>query len=236
MLRLVVLIFFMALTPAYAANANCQALLKPNANLSKDVIDSLSLLSPAFLEGHGKDLFFDVNSPTIGNSKGKVTLVEFFDYQCSYCKQFSPVLIQMSAQPKLRIVFKELPIFGPASEAAAVAALAADKQGKYLSLHEKLIQSLGLTQAKVTEISQQVGVTPEIMLADKNRINDEVAQNLDFMEQLHLVGTPSFVIAKIQAEQLDKKDYGAINAYNISAAVSISELKELVKQFVEAQC
>ncbi|MFB3135004.1 MAG: thioredoxin domain-containing protein, partial [Rhodospirillales bacterium] len=82
------------------------------------------------------DLFNDPASPVGGNPKGDVTLVEFFDYQCPYCKRVLPSIQALLAEDRnLRFVFKEFPILGKASVFAARAALAAQRQGKYLEFH-----------------------------------------------------------------------------------------------------
>src|SRR3990167_7620462 len=89
------LLFVMSLMPVYAAQS-CKAMLTPNADLPSETISSLVLLSPSFLKQHGQALFFNSQSPTIGNPKGDVTVVDFFDYQCGYCKRVSPVLANLA--------------------------------------------------------------------------------------------------------------------------------------------
>jgi len=82
------------------------------------------------LAERGEEVFRDPASPVGGNPEGDVTLVEFFDYNCPYCRRVAPVMLEAeAADPQLRIVYKELPILGPDSEFAAKAAMASHSQG-----------------------------------------------------------------------------------------------------------
>ena len=103
----------------------------------------------AALKSRADEVFRDPDSPVGGNPHGDVTLVEFFDYNCPYCRQVAPLMLQAeAADPKLRLVFKEFPILGPGSTFAAKAALAAHKQGKYLAFHHALMKVRGKVEAK----------------------------------------------------------------------------------------
>ena len=85
------------------------------------------------------DLLNNPNSPVAGNKNGATTLVEYFDYQCPHCRNLAATLdATMKANPDLRVVFKEFPIYGAVSELASSAALAANKQGKYYAYHQAL--------------------------------------------------------------------------------------------------
>src|SRR5712675_3576173 len=84
-----------------------------------------------------REIFEDPDTPVAGNPKGDVTLVEFFDYRCPYCKQVEPAVEAiLKEDPKLRIVYKEFPILGKESTFAAHVAFAALKQGKYKQFHD----------------------------------------------------------------------------------------------------
>jgi protein-disulfide isomerase len=96
------------------------------------------------LQARADEIFRDPDSPTGGNPNGDVTLVEFFDYNCPYCRQVAPVVTKAEqADSQLRVVYKEFPILGPNSMVAAKAALAAHKQGKYVEFHRALYQLRG---------------------------------------------------------------------------------------------
>ena len=98
----------------------------------------------AALREHDKALRSHPMSPVSGNPKGDVTLVEFFDYQCGYCKQsLKPVRDLLETDRQLRVVWKEFPILGPVSRFAARAAMASKKQGRYLEFHVAVMGSRG---------------------------------------------------------------------------------------------
>jgi len=114
----------------------------------------------AVLKDRAADVFQDAASPVSGNPKGEVTLVEFFDYNCPYCRVMVPLLTQAeAADPLLRIVYKEFPILGAGSVFAAKAALAANRQGKYVTFHRALYQLRGpVDEPKVLEVAANVGI------------------------------------------------------------------------------
>src|SRR3546814_2955847 len=98
----------------------------------------------AALAARADEVFRDPMSPVTGNPDGDVSLVEFFDYNCPYCRRVAPVVADAeAADPQLRIVYKEFPILGPGSAFAAKAALAAHRQGLYFTFHKALMQAGG---------------------------------------------------------------------------------------------
>ncbi|WGS21083.1 MULTISPECIES: DsbA family protein [unclassified Bradyrhizobium] len=151
----------------------------------------------AALKAHASEVFQDPDSPIGGNPNGDVTLVEFFDYNCPYCKMMAPLMEKAAeADPKLRIVYKEFPILGEGSVYAAKAALAANKQGKYEALHRALYQVRGaVAEAKVLEVARAVGLDVERLKADMQdkAIESMLDKNVKLGEALHITGTPGFV-------------------------------------------
>ena len=137
-------------------------------------------------------------SPVSGNPEGDVTLVEFFDYQCGYCKRsLAPVMDLLKSDPGLRIVWKDLPVLGPVSTFAALAAMAAQQQGKYLVFHEGLMGARDrLSEESVMEIAGQVGLDLERLQQDM--ADPEIAAYLEDTQRLArdlgINGTPAFVI------------------------------------------
>src|SRR5579872_7257812 len=102
--------------------------------------ERLAAQSKAKIAGFKKDLVEDPNAPVLGNRLGDVTLVEFFDYRCPYCRQVGPFLESLIRNDKgVRIVEKQFPILGPASVYAARVALAANKQGKFQQFHDAMM-------------------------------------------------------------------------------------------------
>lgn len=152
------------------------------------------------LKSHANQVFHDPNDPVSGNPNGDVTLVEFFDYNCPYCKSMSPVMTQVeAADPQLRIVYKEFPILGPDSLLAAKAALAANKQGKYVAFHRALYELRGhVDEGKVMEVAKRVGLDLARLKADMRapEISDHLEQNINLAQSLGINGTPGFAIGK----------------------------------------
>lgn len=150
------------------------------------------------IKAHAAEVFHDPDSPVGGNFSGGATVVEFFDYNCPYCKTMAPLVTKAeAADPRLRVVYKEFPILGPGSVFAAKAALAAAKQGKYEAFHRALYQVRGhVDEAKVLEVAGTVGLDVARLKADMQDkgIYDELTKNEKLAETLHITGTPGFVI------------------------------------------
>jgi protein-disulfide isomerase len=150
------------------------------------------------IRARAKDLTQDPGAPVGGNPDGDVTLVEFFDYACPYCRALAPQIHALLGEDKkLRMVFKEFPILSEASALAARAALAAEKQHKYVDFHFALMGFHGkLTEDVVTQTAKGVGLDVERLRADMN--DPEIAATIDrdrkLAEALGINGTPSFVI------------------------------------------
>src|SRR5262249_18837617 len=123
------------------------SLQRAEAKLKSDAADA----ARQALAARRGEIFDDPQTPVGGNPQGDVTLVEFFDYRCPYCKKVQPSLQKLLGEDaKLRIAYKEFPILGPVSETAARAALAARRQGKYLAFHDAMITATGeITDATV---------------------------------------------------------------------------------------
>lgn len=146
-------------------------------------------------------LVADSGSPSIGDPNAPVTVIEFFDYQCAYCHQAFPTVQSILSQyPNVRVVFKELPIFGGASTYAAEMSLAAFNQDKFEVFHDALFNS-GLMEGQLTKkdvdrIAQESGID---LSAAKTFITsaeaqNELSQNQTLASQLGAQGTPDFVV------------------------------------------
>jgi len=138
------------------------------------------------------------NDPVIGNPDGDVTVVEFFDYQCGYCKRMvDPVMQLLKQDPQVRWVMKEFPILGPASVTAAHASIAARKQGAYSEFHVALMKYRGrLSDAVVFQTAREVGLDLEQLKTDM--ASPETGQTIrdatNLARTLGVNGTPAFVI------------------------------------------
>ncbi len=152
----------------------------------------------AALNSHADQVFRNPSDPVGGNPNGDVTLVEFFDYHCPYCKQMVSVLTQAEdADPQLRIVYKEYPILGPGSVIAAKAALAANQQGKYVAFHRALYELRGsLDESKVLEVAKIGGLDVERLKVDMQapEISARIGQNIELAQTLGISGTPGFAV------------------------------------------
>jgi protein-disulfide isomerase len=151
------------------------------------------------IAAHADEIFRDPSAPIAGNPRGDITLVEFFDYNCPYCRQVAPTLTDLRrADPGLRLVYKEFPILGPGSEAAARAALAAERQGKYQALHDALMQaSERVAEEDVLRAAAAVGLDVEQLKRDMAdpAIEEAILRNRALAAELGINGTPGFVIA-----------------------------------------
>lgn len=142
-------------------------------------------------------LFADPLAPITGNPDGDLVLVEFFDYQCGYCKAVHPDVLKLAETVKrARIVLKELPILGPASVVASKAALAARTQGKYEPLHNALMAHREqLDEATVMKLAASVGLDIEALKRDMESpdVLRIIAENQALAVSLGIRGTPAFV-------------------------------------------
>ncbi len=146
------------------------------------------------------EIFNDPTAPVLGNASGDVTLVEFFDYNCPYCRKAAPLLDEAEAADSgLRLVFKEFPILGPGSTFAARAALASQKQGKYEVFHDAMMaHSAAIDESSTLEIAHQVGLDVDQLQKDMEdpAIEEAIKRNLALAGDLRINGTPSFVIGE----------------------------------------
>jgi protein-disulfide isomerase len=133
-----------------------------------------------------------------GNPKGDVTLVEFFDYRCPYCKQVAPSLDALLKEDgKLRIVYKEFPILGEASVYATRVALATKKQGKYAAFHRAMMTTKGdIGDETVLNVATSLGLDISKIKADMSapEIDKLIDQNYALADALNIQGTPAIIV------------------------------------------
>lgn len=162
------------------------------------------------------EIFDDPDSPVGGNPNGNVTIVEFFDYHCGYCKQVhEPLLTMLGEDKQLRIVYKELPILAPESRIAAAAALAANRQGRYVDMHNALMAARGkLTKDRILALAKEMKLDVGKLAKDMElpEIEAAIDRNLQLATALGVEGTPAFVIGDLVAP----------------GALDISQLRKLV--------
>lgn len=149
---------------------------------------------------HAKELTSDPDSPIAGNPQGDVTVVEFSDYQCPYCKRsHAAVKSVIESDGKVKLVYKDLPILGEASKIAAFAALASIKQNKHEAFHNALMEFNGrLDRDRILEIASSVGIDTAQLQKDMEdpKLKAMIDRNMALASALGVRGTPAFVIGK----------------------------------------
>jgi protein-disulfide isomerase len=165
------------------------------------------------------ELFGEASDPVIGNPLGDVTLVEFFDNECPYCKKLSPAIEKLVSEDSgVRVVLKEFPILGPGSEISARYALAAIDQGKYAQFHSALMEDKTpehqLAEPHILEIAAKAGLDVERLKKDAAQpaITARIEANRTLARKLTISGTPGLVIG-------DKIESGALTIESLRQAV-----------------
>ena len=142
-------------------------------------------------------LVMDPNAPVLGNPNGDITIVEFFDYNCGYCKKAMPVMqALMENDNNLRVVYREFPILSAGSVFASRAALASRVQGKYLEFHEALMSAQKVDETSVIVIARKIGLDVNKLIIDMEHpaVSEHIQTSRDLADALQFTGTPSFVI------------------------------------------
>jgi protein-disulfide isomerase len=181
---------------------NPEVLQEAIAELEKKQVAAEAEKHKAAVKENAKLLFGSTRQVTLGNLQGDVTMVEFFDYNCGYCKRaLADMMDLMKADPKLKVVLKEFPVLGPASVEAAQVATAVrmqDRTGKkYLDFHQKLLAGRGQAdRARAIAVAKEIGL--DMARLEKDMASDEVraslAESMELAEKLGLNGTPSYVV------------------------------------------
>lgn len=147
----------------------------------------------------------DPDAPMISPEGYDVTIVEYLDYQCPACRAtFKPLKDLVARDKKVRVVFRDWPIFGPESEYAALVAIASKYQGKYLEVHDALLSTpRPLTHAKIEAAVKAAGADwarlKKDMAEHSEDIEDLLARNDEQAQLLGLEGTPGFIIGNVQS-------------------------------------
>jgi len=192
-----------------------EVLQEAMAELEKKQAADEAAKNQAAVKDNAETIFRSARQVVTGNPQGDVTFVEFFDYNCGYCKRaMSDMFDLMKSDPKLKVVLKEFPVLGPGSVEAARVAVAVrmqDKTGKkYMDFHQKLLSGRGQAdKARALAVAKEAGL--DMARVERDLTSDEVRQTLEeslkLAEKLGLNGTPSYVIGSnvvIGAVGLDK--------------------------------
>jgi protein-disulfide isomerase len=178
-----------------------------------------SLIKKNLITSHEK-LINDPNSPTSGNPKGDVTIVEFFDYRCGYCKRVLPTMLKaVKEDGNVRIVYKELPILGAESVVASRASLAAWRLApkKYEAFHTTLMANKGhFSELKIRSIASDLSIDGNALIEGmkSSDIDFILNENHALAQSLGISGTPAFIIG----EEL------------VPGAVDMNTLKRMIKK------
>lgn len=167
-------------------------------------------------------IYFPAINTVAGNPAGKVTIVEFFDYNCEYCHKMPGLLSKiMQSNPNIRVVYRDYPVLGTESQLAAQAAVAAAMQGKYLAMHDALFSSRSDT---VIDLAASAGLDAKKLKSDiaSRAVNKELQATAKAANDLRLNGVPVVVIAPTPG-----KSQKVVNAYVLTAP-SYAELQAAV--------
>lgn len=147
---------------------------------------------------NARDIYRDPKADIAGNPDGDITVVEFFDYNCGYCKRgLGDIVKLVESDPKVRVVFKELPILSKGSEEASRVALAAGQQGKYWELHQAMLNAKGvLNEATALQLATKLGLDIDKLKKDMNspEVLAELAKAEELAKKLGVNGTPHFLV------------------------------------------
>ena len=150
------------------------------------------------IKQNASDIFRSSTDHSAGNVKGDVTVVEFFDYNCPYCKRsYLTINSLIQGDNKVRVVMKEFPILGAGSMFASRAAVASIQQGKYWPFHEALMAVQGkVDDARVMTIAKQVGLDTDRLTKDmtSDSVTAIINKTNDLAQKLGINGTPAFII------------------------------------------
>lgn len=204
--------------------SNPQVLVEASQALQQQQMGKMQQNAQKGIAENAKDLFDNPNSPVAGNPKGNVTVIEFMDYQCGHCKEMSPIIDQIvKADPEVRVVIKEFPIFGETSEFASKAAIASVKQGKFWPFHLALMKDTNpLSHEEVLKIAKSVGIDTAKLESDMKdpAITDQLKDNFKLAQALGLMGTPALVVG----------NQGGTKTAFVPGTTSKSNLEQLIAQ------
>ncbi|MBK9078758.1 MAG: DsbA family protein [Hyphomicrobium sp.] len=164
------------------------------AKLEKEQSEKLS----KFMSENAKDIYRNPQSPVAGDPSGDITVVEFFDYNCGYCKRGLPEVQKLlESDKKVRFVFKEFPILSKGSEEAARGALAAKRQSKYWEYHQALLSAKGqANEAAAIKAAEGLGLDMAKFKADmaSDEVKAEIESVKDLAKKMGINGTPHFLV------------------------------------------
>jgi protein-disulfide isomerase len=179
--------------------ANPEVFLEVQSALEARMEEIQAKKLQAAISAQSEEIYRSPGAPVAGNPKGDITVVEFFDYNCGYCKRaFGDVAKLIDKDTKVKLVLKELPILSKGSEEAARVALAAKAQGKYWEVHRALITLRGqANEATALAAAEKAGVDMAKLKADMkgDAVTQEIARVRELAQSMGIQGTPHFLVA-----------------------------------------
>jgi protein-disulfide isomerase len=150
------------------------------------------------MKEHATELYRPASSPVVGNANGDVPIIEFFDYNCGYCKKaLGDVAKLVDKDKKVRVIMKEFPILAKGSEEAAKVALAAKMQGKYWEFHRAMLQSQGqANEASALRVAEKLGLDMARLKKDmaSAEVKKEIDETRELATKMGIQGTPHFIV------------------------------------------
>ena len=227
-LLLVFTSFFSIVFPSYSHELNIEEIetiiknyLIKNPKIIKSTLDDYKKTAEINKKNNAIKLLKDIENPGIYNENSDITIYEFFDYNCGYCKSVVKIIMDvMSEDKKVNFVFVELPILSQNSYIAATAALASEKQGLYNDYHLSLMSVKGrINEDVIFKIAKKTGLNINQLKIDmkKLEIENKLTKNREIAKLLNLNGTPAFIVGDII----------------YPGALQKSDLKQIIKSFRE---
>ncbi len=212
---------------------NPEILIKMSEALQSKEAAKQQAKADAAVPANADALFNAKTSPIAGNPKGKITIVEFFDYQCGHCRTAADDLNALVERNKdIRIIYKAFPIFGDMSQLASKVAMAANQQGKFQATHDALMDIIPpFTKEKIMGAAKEAGVNMKKLkkaLADTS-FDAEFKQNYTLASAMGIVGTPTFIISTPDYPATTENQTGKVLVF-IPGAVNLTLLEAAVKK------
>jgi protein-disulfide isomerase len=189
----------------YLVKKNPEVLIDASEALQAKRMKQIETQALAVVRKEPVKFFNSPNSPVEGNKSSNLAIVEFFDYQCPHCRDMKDVMSALlKKNPKLKVIYKMLPIFGESSLQAANAGLSAYKQGKFAQVNDALLSaSLPLKQDEILAIMKQAGMNMSQynLMIRRKTFESELKQNDQLAQAMHLMGTPAFIVANLSTNE-----------------------------------
>jgi len=180
--------------------ANPEVLVEAIAILEERAAQDRVTGSADMIAAQREQLEQDPNAPVLANADGDVTIVEFFDYNCPYCRRAAPTIENLvEADPGIRLVYREWPILGEGSVFAARAALASRQQGLYEEFHWAMMDMSGRAEERsVLTIAAEIGLDIDQLRADMEapEVAEHIETSMRLADLLGITGTPTFILGE----------------------------------------